>query len=171
MTTRSYEQEVYVVRALEPRDAEAVHRIDRRSSGRERRGYLERRLQEALQTSGIRRSLAAECAGEGVGFLLAGVDYGEFGLPDPVAVVDTLGVDPGNRGQGVGRALVESLLAQVRGLGIDRVQTIVDWDRIELLGFLREMGFAPSPKLCLERATDGARRASDPADRRREGLE
>lgn len=148
---RSYEQDPWTIRALEPRDAEAIHRIDRAASGREREGYLERRVREAAATAGIRLSLVAEVEGRVVGFVLATVDYGEFGRPEPAAVIDTIGVAPDARGQGIGRALVESLVAQARSLGIDRVQTVVEWRQIEMLGFLRELGFEPAPRLCLER--------------------
>jgi ribosomal protein S18 acetylase RimI-like enzyme len=89
------------VRSLEAKDVEAIVALDARIVGRRRDGYLRPKLAEALKDVGIRASLVVEHDGRPAGFLLAKVWYGEFGELDPVAVLDTIGVDPLLRAHGL----------------------------------------------------------------------
>jgi ribosomal protein S18 acetylase RimI-like enzyme len=145
------------VRALTGADAEAVATIDARIVGRRRTEFFRAKLREALEESGVRISLAAEQDGTLAGFLLARVYYGEFGVAEPEAVVDTIGVDPDRRGRGVARALLVQVRANLVALGIRRVRTEVDWDDIDLLAFFHAQGFRPSPRFCLEATLDPER--------------
>ena len=156
MSTNLEEQTV-VVRRLRPDDLEAVVRLDAKNIGRRRDEYFKVKLEQNLAETGIQVSLAAELDGAFVGFLLARVFYGEFGTMEPVAVLDTFGVHPGFRGQGVGRALVGQLATNLRGLGIPRLRTDVSWDDQDLLGFFHHQGFRPSAMLCLEADLTGDR--------------
>ena len=67
--------------------------------------------------------------------------------PEPVAVIDTLGVDPLQAHHGVGRALLSQLFANLSALGIERVETVVASGSLELLGFFHAAGFRPSERL------------------------
>ncbi len=138
------------VRTLTPADLEWVVRIDQRHSGRSRAAYYEVKMREAESDTGVRISLAAEIDGEPVGFLMGRLYYGEFGLPEPVATLDSIGVDPDAKGKLVGKALMRQLVMNLRALGIDTIQTQVEWDQTELIGFFRNQGFVPAPRLCLE---------------------
>lgn len=140
-----------LVRELNLRDLEGVVRIDLRRSGRSRQEYYARKLQEAIGESGIRISLAAEIDGRLVGFMLGRLYYGEFGVPEPTAIIDSLGVDPDYRGQHVGAALLAQLETNLRGFGIETVRTEVPWDHLDLLGFLGSHGFQPAPVLTLQK--------------------
>src|SRR6185436_16871169 len=93
---------VATVRGLKPADLEAVIALDARIVGRRREAFFRIKLQQNLQETGIKVSLAAEVDGIFTGFLLARVYYGEFGTPEPVAVLDTIDVHPDFRGRGVG---------------------------------------------------------------------
>lgn len=139
------------VRDLRSEDLDAVVRIDAHVSGRTRREYYQRKLAEATRESGIRISLAAETEGTFAGFLLGRLYYGEFGLPEPVAIVDSIGVDPKLRGRHVGRALLAQLETNLKAIGIETIQTQVDWNHFELLGFLRTLAFQPTPVLTLQK--------------------
>ena len=139
-----------VIRNLRPEDLESVVAIDARSTGRRRDEYFKIKLEQNLQETGIKVSLAAEVDGGMRGFLLARVYYGEFGTLDPVAVLDTVGVHPLVRGMGVGAALMEQLLVNLAGLGVGTLRTEVDWDDLVLLRFFHRQGFKPAPRLCLE---------------------
>lgn len=138
------------VRALRREDLEAMVKIDQRILGRPRRSYLEAKLRDALAPGALSISLAAEEDGALAGFLIASLYYGEFGLPEPAAVLDTLAVDPERRGRKVGKAMLRQLETNLRGLGIEKVLTEVAWDQLDLLGFLSHAGFRPAPRFCLE---------------------
>lgn len=135
------------VAILAEADLEGIARIDRRVTGRDRRGYLCRTLREALSDSAVRISLAAHADGQVSGFLMARMDYGDFGRAEPVAVIDTLGVDPMRARQGIGRALLSQLFANLTAIGVERVETMVAPGRLDLMGFFHGAGFAPSERL------------------------
>ncbi len=139
------------VRSMAAADLPALIRIDRKLTGRDRTQYFERKLAEALEESGVRVSLVAELDGLPAGFVMARVDYGEFGQAEPEAVIDTIGVDPGHLHERVAEALMSQLLANLAGLRVERVRTQVAWNAYDLLGFLEYCGFRPSQRLSLSR--------------------
>ena len=148
----SLENDTIIVRSLLPEDLDAVIRLDAKVTGRQRGEYFKIKLDQNLAETGIKISLAAESDGCFSGFLLARVYYGEFGLPEPTAVLDTIGVDPGFRGRGIGQALVQKLRTLLSGLGVDHLQTEVSWDAPELLTFFHRQGFRPAERFCLDLA-------------------
>lgn len=140
------------VRELREGDLASLVKIDRASTGRARREYYESKVKSAVAESKLRTSLVAELDGHVVGFLIARVFYGEFGHAEPVAVIDSVGVDPAFRKKHVGQALLRQLLMNLQGLRVERVETMVDWTQMDLLSFLMKSGFRPAPRLCLERS-------------------
>ena len=138
------------VRSLRESDLKALIGIDRRITGRDRSGYFERKLSEALHESDVRVSLVAEADGRPVGFIMARVDLGEFGRIEAAAVMDTIGVDPDYAGHGVGRALLSQLLANLATLRVDKILTEVDWADRELMAYLDRCGFRPSGRLSFD---------------------
>lgn len=144
-----------LVRSLQEQDQDAVVRIDRRLSGQERRGYYRSKFQEMLVEAGIRVSLVAEKKDLLAGFIMARVDYGEFGKPIQTAVLDTIGVHPGEKGTGVGRALLSQLLLNLSILQVESVSTQIGWDQADLHGFLQGCGFKPSQRLVLGKEIQG----------------
>lgn len=144
-------QEVQVVvRGLKPQDMQAVIALDAKTTGRRRDEFFKMKLQQNLAETGIKVSLAAELDGIFCGFLLARVYYGEFGMPEPAAVLDTVDVHPDFRGKGVGHALLEQLRVNLAGLGVPRLSTEVAWEDMQLLGFFHHEGFRPAPRFCLD---------------------
>ena len=142
------------VRAMKESDLTGIVAIDRRITGSDRSTYFQERLLEALYESDVRVSLVAEREGRPTGFIMARVDLGEFGRFEPTAVLDTIGVDPDCRSQGVGRALLSQLLVNLSTLRIERVRTEIDWRDHELMGFLEHCGFLPSQELCFDRLVE-----------------
>jgi ribosomal protein S18 acetylase RimI-like enzyme len=104
-----------------------------------------------MDDSAIRVSLAARLDGTITGFLMARADLGDFGRTEPVAVLDTIGVDPAYAHLGVGHALVSQLFANLGALQIDRVETVVTLAELPLLGFLHGTGFRRSRRLAFVR--------------------
>jgi len=138
------------VRTMLEGDLRAIVAIDRRITGRDRSAYLERKLKEALHESDVRVSLVAERDGGPVGFIMARVDFGEFGRVEATAVLDTIGVHPDYRDLGVGRALLSQLLINLRTLRVEHIRTELGWRERDLLGFLDHCGFSPAQQLCFE---------------------
>ncbi len=144
------QEERVVVRGLRPEDLEAVIALDAKNTGRRREEFFKHKLQQNLAESGIKVSLAAELDGCFCGFLLARVYYGEFGSPEPVAVLDTLDVNPDFRRQGVGTSLMRQLCKNLMGLGVSRLQTEVSWDDPALLAFFHQQRFHLANRICLD---------------------
>jgi len=139
-----------LVRNLRPSDLEAVIALDAKNTGRRREDYFRVKLQQNLQETGIKVSLAGEVDSAFAGFLLARVYYGEFGQTEPVAVLDTIDVHPDFRGRGLGSALLEQLRVNLAGLGVASLRTEVGWDDLTLIGFFQHEGFRPAARLCLD---------------------
>jgi ribosomal protein S18 acetylase RimI-like enzyme len=138
------------VRILRQTDLDRIVKIDQALTGRNRRTWLEGKLQRALAAADVNISLGAEVDSMLVGCVLGAVHFGEFGQPEPVAVLDTILVDPGFGRRGVGRALVAQLVRNLAALRIERVRTEVSWTEQELISFMARIGFAPAPRLVLE---------------------
>jgi ribosomal protein S18 acetylase RimI-like enzyme len=137
----------FEVRVLEQQDAEGIARIDRRITGSDRHGYLCRALAETIADSALRISLAARVEGALAGYLMARLDYGDFGRVEPVAVIDTIGVDPLRLRQGIGRALLSQLFMNLAALRVERVETVVAPGELGLLGLFVAAGLRPSERL------------------------
>lgn len=142
------------VRSMREADLSAIIGLDRRLTGRDRSGYYRRKAQEALSESGVRVSLVAELDGRLVGFVMARVDFGEFGETQPEAVIDTIGVEAAYKNRSIGTALLSQLLVNLGGLQVERVRTEVLWDDFGLLAFLKRCGFVPSQRLAVTRPVD-----------------
>ncbi len=139
------------VRSLAEGDLDAIVRIDKRITARDRAGYLRRKLDQAINESGVRVSLVAEIDGQVVGFIMARVDYGEFGQAATAAVIDTIGVDPRFQGRDVGQALMSQLLTNLAYLRVDTVRTEVEWSDFGLNRFLCRCGFGMAQRLAFSR--------------------
>lgn len=143
-------RDLVLVRNLQPTDVDALIAIDAAAVGRRRDSFLTLKTKQAFADSGIAASLVAELDDHVVGFLLARVYYGEFGVVEPAAVLDVLGVHPDYRGRRVAAALVDQLRTNLLGLGIRTLQTEVRWGNPELLTFFQHEGFTIAPRLCLD---------------------
>ncbi|MDH3235044.1 MAG: GNAT family N-acetyltransferase [Alphaproteobacteria bacterium] len=140
------------IRSLQADDVPALIAIDRAITHEDRSEYLKHQITEAIEHSGIRVSLVAEGEnGQPIGFIMARVDFGEFGRTEPAAVMDTLGIDPLYSHAGIGTALMSQLLANLRTLRVDTVRTGVRWNDYPLLHFLETCGFRPSQRLALRK--------------------
>jgi ribosomal protein S18 acetylase RimI-like enzyme len=139
-----------VIRNLTRADLAALVRIDRQITGRSRQKWYEGKLERALVASDVQISLGAERGQMLVGAMLGSLHYGEFGQPEPLAVLDTVLVDREFARQGIATALMEQLVKNLRALRIERLRTEVAWDDHELVAFFERKGFAPVPRLVLE---------------------
>jgi GNAT superfamily N-acetyltransferase len=139
-----------MIRALRLEDCPRLVKMDLEISGRNRPTWYEGKVRRALDDTDVNISLGAEADGTLVGALLASVHYGEFGQPEPVAILDTVLVDRSFTRRGIGAALLEQARLNLVALRIERLRTEVAWDEFELMGFFARSGFAPVPRLVLE---------------------
>ena len=62
-------------------------------------------------------------------------------------MIDTLGVDPGYTGRGIGRALLSQLFTNLEVPCVERVATVVERNNFELLSLFYRAGFVTSQRL------------------------
>jgi GNAT superfamily N-acetyltransferase len=144
------------VRVMNENDLEAVVSIDAAATGRRRPRYFELMVERAVKQAGLQVSLAAEMDGRVVGFAIASLYYGEYGVTEPTASLDAIGVHPAYRHQRVARALLRQLRMNLSALRVTTLRTEVAWDDFELLAFFKREGFAPACRLCLDCVLDPA---------------
>ena len=142
------------VRTLKADDIDDIIRIDQRVIGRRRENYIQELVVEAMTDSDVRVSLVARADGIAVGFVMALTDFGDFGRAEPVAILDTIGVDPDYSHRGVGHGLLSQLFVNLEGLRVERVETVVARENFGLLGFLYAIGFEPSRRLAFAKRVD-----------------
>jgi ribosomal protein S18 acetylase RimI-like enzyme len=140
------------VRSMKEEDIDVIISIDRKNSGTDRSAYCKRKHREALHQSGIRISLIAEIDDLVVGFIMARVDFGEYGRTGSEAVMDVIGVDPGFQGNGVGHALMSQLMENLSTLRVESVRTEIDWNNTTLIPYLGAVGFKPAQYVVLSRS-------------------
>ncbi len=141
----------FEVRTLKPDDLDDLIRIDQRVSGRRREAYMRELVEEAMNDSAVRVSLVARVDGIAAGFVAARADFGDYGRAEPVAVLDTIGVDPDYAHRGVGHALLSQLFANLEELRVERVETVVARENFGLLGFFYDTGFGQSQRLSFDK--------------------
>lgn len=139
------------LRTMSESDLAGIVRIDRALTGHDRGDYIAAQFAESMADSAIRLSLVARIDGLAAGYLMARADLGDYGRTEPVAVIDTIGVDPAFGRRGIGRALLSQLVANLGALRVERVETIVAPRDFALARFLADRGFAPSQRLAFER--------------------
>lgn len=146
-----------LIHLMNEHDLEAVVAIDAADSGRRRPRYFELMLERAVKQAALQVSLAAEVDGHVVGFVIASLYYGEYGVSEPTASLDAIGVSKANRGQHIGKALLRQLRLNLSALRVKTLRTEVSWDDVDLLAFFKKEGFAPAHRLCLDCALDPTR--------------
>ncbi|MDP8205318.1 MAG: GNAT family N-acetyltransferase [Candidatus Electryonea clarkiae] len=140
-----------VIRPVRKEDLPLLVEIDEVSTGENRERYLERKLEEALDKKWrLVASNVIEIEGKVVGFLMAEVITGEFGLPENVARIDTIGLLPEYRGKALATDLFKHTINQLKKLGVNNVRTLVDWHDQDLIKFFASKGFVPGNMLSLE---------------------
>jgi ribosomal protein S18 acetylase RimI-like enzyme len=153
------------IRVLSENDLEAVVEIDKKVLGNERRAYWKRKI--AYADIYPRPALVAELEGKVVGFIMGYVSGWEFGVPDTIGWIDTLGVDPEYQRRGIGRALFSALIENFKHSGREKtlvakelekpqiegvnvVYTLTNWNDWDLMQFYYAMGFKKGEMLNLK---------------------
>jgi ribosomal protein S18 acetylase RimI-like enzyme len=128
------------IRPLAIGDLDAIVEIDRKVSGEARRDFWGEKIE--LPSSRYPLSgLCAEFEGRLVGFIVGEVSGWEFGIPEIVGWISTIGVDPDYQHKGVARKLTQELIKHLKEIGVGVIYTLVNWNDWDLLKFFHAMGF------------------------------
>ena len=127
------------IRPMTKGDLDAIIEIDRKVLGKARPDYWKK--------IGIPNPqypfscLVAEVEGKVIGFIVGEVSGWEFGVPDTIGWLSTIGVEPVYQNRGVARRLGEVFVNNLRAIGVSMIYTLVNWNDWDLLKFFRGMGF------------------------------
>jgi ribosomal protein S18 acetylase RimI-like enzyme len=136
------------LRPLTMKDLEAVCAIDTALLGRKRPEYWEYKLEKA-EVSGF-PSLAAELDGNVIGFILGRASGWEYGVPENVGWIDTLGVVREWQGRGISQLLFKEMYGMFKKVGVNKIYVFVDWKKWDLLEFFDRIGFKRGDMISLQ---------------------
>ena len=142
------------IRLMKADDFDAVVGIDEKILKTSRPDYYEVKFEKLFKSKDyLPASLVAENeAGTVVGFVMGEIYMGEYGIFQEEARLDTIGVDPGYQHKGVGEQLMTEFMDHLRSLGVQKVNTLVDWNDSNLIRFFSANRFIPSRTINLERS-------------------
>jgi len=127
------------IRSLTTGDLDAIIEIDRKVLGKTRRDYWKK-----IELPNPRYPLSclvAEIEGRVIGFIVGEVSGWEFGVPDTIGWITTIGVDPSYQHQGVAKRLSEDFVKNLKAIGVTIVYTLVNWSDWDVLKFFHALGF------------------------------
>jgi len=141
------------VRLMKAEDFEAVVRIDEKVLKASRPEYYRLRFEKLFQSNDyLPASLVAEDADATVvGFIMGELFIGEYGISREKATLDTIGVDPNYQHRGIGKILINEFMDHLRTLGVQKVNTLVDWNDSKLIQFFSANQFSLSKTINLDR--------------------
>ena len=137
------------IRALAYGDLDAIVEIDKALFERERPEYWSMKIEISENRSPM-ASLVAELNGKVVGFILGDASGWEYGVPDTVGWIDTIGVHPSYQRKGIARILFKEMANNLRKVGVDTIYSFVNWKEFELLHFFDKMGFHKGDMIHIE---------------------
>jgi ribosomal protein S18 acetylase RimI-like enzyme len=142
------------IRLMKAEDFDAVVGIDEKILKTSRPDYYEVKFEKLFTSKDyLPASLVAETEdGTVVGFVMGEIYMGEYGIFQEEARLDTIGVDPGYQHKGVGEQLMTEFMDHLRSLGVQKVNTLVDWNDANLIRFFSANRFIPSRTINLERS-------------------
>jgi len=142
------------IRLMKAEDYDAVVEIDEKILKTPRREYYEAKFDKLFKTSDyLPVSLVAEEQdGKVVGFVMGEVYMGEYGLFRESATLDTIGVDPAYQHKAIGKQLINEFVDHLKKVGVEKINTLVDWNDSVLIHFFSANHFRPSMKINLERS-------------------
>jgi ribosomal protein S18 acetylase RimI-like enzyme len=142
------------IRLMKADDFDAVVEIDEKILKASRPEYYESKFEKLFRSKDyLPASLVAEKEdGMVVGFVMGEIYMGEYGIFQEEARLDTIGVDPGYQHKGIGEQLINEFMDHLRSVGVQKVNTLVDWNDSNLIHFFSANQFGPSKTINLERS-------------------
>jgi predicted N-acetyltransferase YhbS len=142
------------IRLMKADDFDAVVGIDEKVLKASRPEYYQLKFEKLVQSKDyVPASLVAEKEdGAVVGFVMGELYIGEYGISQERATLDTIGVDPDYQHKGIGEQLINEFMDHLRTLGVQKINTLVDWNDSKLIHFFSANHFSPSKTINLERS-------------------
>ena len=141
------------VRLMKPDDFDAVVRIDEKILQSPRPEFYEQKFDKLFKSKDyLPVSLVAEEKdGTVVGFVMGELYLGEYGIFQDEATLDTIGVDPDYQHKAIGKQLIKEFMDHLGKVGVQKINTLVDWNDSKLINFFSANQFNPSKTINLER--------------------
>jgi len=141
------------IRLMKTDDFDAVVGIDEKVLKASRPDYYEMKFEKLFKSKDyLPTSLVAEEEdGTVVGFVMGVLYMGEYGIFQEEATLDTIGVDPHYQHNGLGKQLINEFMDHLKTLGVQKINTLVDWNDSKLIHFFSANQFSPSKSINLER--------------------
>ena len=137
------------IRSIKESDLGAIVEIEEKNLGIKREGYWKRELQKNKEGRFL-GSCVAELEAKVIGFILGDIGSREFGMPENMGWIHTIGVHPDYQHMGVARALFDDYRKRFLKLDVDTVYTIVSLSDTMQLPFFEKIGFRPGNRIYLE---------------------
>jgi len=138
-----------VIRGIKDSDVDAIVEIEEKNLGLKREGYWKRELQKNKEGRFL-GSCVAEIKSKVIGFILGDIGSREFGMPENMGWIHTIGVHPDYQHKGVARALFDDYRQRFLKLDVDTVYTIVSLSDNMQLPFFEKIGFRQGNRIYLE---------------------
>ena len=142
------------IRLMKTDDFDAVVAIDEKILKVSRSEYYRLKFEKLVQsTNYVPTSFVAELENRTVvGFVMGELYIGDYGISQEEATLDTIGVDPDYQHKGIGEQLINEFMDHLRTLGVQKINTLVDWNDSKLIHFFSANQFNPSKTINLERS-------------------
>lgn len=147
-------ESIIKIRLMKADDFDAVVGIDEKVLKASRPEYYELKFEKLFKSKDyLPTSLVAEEEdGTVVGFVMGELYMGEYGIFQEEASLDTIGVDPNYQHKGIGEQLINEFMDHLKKIGVQKVNTLVDWNDSKLIHFFSVNQFSPSKIINLERS-------------------
>jgi ribosomal protein S18 acetylase RimI-like enzyme len=142
------------IRLMKADDFDAVVAIDAKVLKASRPEYYKLKFEKLFQSKDylLASLVAEEKDGTVAGFVMGEIYIGEYGISKEKATLDTIGVDPDCQHKGIGKQLIDEFMDHLRTLGVQKINTLVDWNDSKLIHFFSANQFSPSKTINLERS-------------------
>ena len=142
------------IRLMKADDFDAVVGIDEKVLKASRPEYYEMKFEKLFNSKDyLPASLVAEKEdGTVVGFVMGELYMGEYGIFQQEATLDTIGLDPDFQHKGIGEQLINEFMDHLKKMGVQKINTLVDWNDSKLIQFFSANQFSPSKTINLERS-------------------
>ncbi len=147
-------QSTIKIRVMKADDFDAVVAIDKKILKASRPEYYEVKFEKLFRSRDyLPASLVAETEeGTVAGFVMGEIYMGEYGIFQEEARLDTIGVDPDHQHKGIGGRLINEFMDHMKSVGVQKINTLVDWNDSRLIHFFSANHFMPSKTINLERS-------------------